>query len=89
MGYNMSYCQFQNTSGALSEAMSRLQESEHGDFNIGKECSTDELKAMRHLFVDMLTEHLPNVFGIEIDDVEDIVDDIDKQIAQAILTLTE
>jgi len=85
MGYNMSYCQFQNTAGALSEAMNRLQESEHGDFNIGKECSTDELKAMRHLFVDMLTEHLPNVFGIYVDDVEEIVDDIDEQIDAAIL----
>lgn len=79
MGYNMSYCMFQNTAGALYEAMGHFEEHDN-DF---EELSNDELKSMRTMFVDMLTEYIPNVFGEEIPDVEDIVASIDRQIDEA------
>ena len=80
MGYNMSYCMFQNTAGALREAMGHFEEH-NNDF---KELSNDELKSMRSMFVDILTEYMPNVFGEDIEDVEDIVDSIKEQIDEAI-----
>ena len=33
---------------------------------------------------DLLENHLPNVFGVDIEDVDDVIEDVEYQIDQAI-----
>lgn len=72
---------FQNTEGSVDEAFKHLEEYHNGKLS---ELSVDELKALRVMIRDLLENHLPNVFGIDIEDVEDKIEDVDWQIDQAI-----
>ena len=77
----MSYCMFQNTEGSVDEAFKHLEEYHNGKLS---ELSEEELKALRVMIRDLLENHLPNVFGIDIEDVEDKIEIVDWMIDQAI-----
>ena len=81
MGYNMSYCMFQNTEGSVDEAFKHLEEYHNGKLS---ELSEEELGSLKVMIRDLLENHLPNVFGIDIEDVEDKIEDVEYQIDQAI-----
>jgi len=72
---------FQNTEGSVDEAFKHLEEYHNGKLS---ELSEEELKALRVMIRDLLENHLPNVFGIDIEDVEDKIEIVDWMIDQAI-----
>ena len=81
MGYNMSYCMFQNTEGSVDEAFKHLEEYHNGKLS---GLSEDELRSLKVMIRDLLENHLPHVFGIDIEDVEDVIEDVECQVDQAI-----
>ena len=81
MGYNMSYCMFQNSEGSVDEAFKHLEEYHNGKLS---ELSEEELGSLKVMIRDLLENHIPNVFGFSIEDVDDVIEDVEWQIDQAI-----